>query len=200
MLAIGLMSGTSVDGVDAALVKIDPNTDEYSLIDFYTLPYTLEFKQKIKRNLSDATAKLSEICSLNFELGYKFKESVDEIIKRNNLSYSDISFVASHGQTIWHNPHVEGNNVPSTLQIGTGQIITELTGIKVVTNFRERDIIVGGEGAPLVPMFEYLYFKEKDKNIALQNIGGIGNVTYIKANAKIDDVKSKLTAAGYTCQ
>lgn len=194
MLAIGLMSGTSVDGVDGALVKID--NDKYELVDFITIDYTKDFKAKIKRNLSDETAKLSEICSLNFELGYKFKECVDELVKRNKLKYSDIEFVASHGQTIWHNPNGINGNVPSTLQIGTGQIITHYTGIKVVTNFRERDIIASGQGAPLVPMFEYLYFKDDTKNIALQNIGGIGNVTYIKKDATINDVYAFDTGPG----
>lgn len=194
MLAIGLMSGTSVDGVDGALVRIENN--KYELLDFITIRYDDEFKKKVKRNLSDETALLSEVCSLNFELGYKFKDCVCELVKRNKLQYSDIEFVASHGQTIWHNPLGLGGNVPSTLQIGTGQIITEETGIKVVTNFRERDIIVGGQGAPLVPKFEYLYFRRDDKNIALQNIGGIGNVTYIAKDASIDDVVAFDTGPG----
>lgn len=195
MLAIGIMSGTSLDGVDAALVKIEEN-DKFSLVDFISVPYVQEFKEKIKRNLSDETAKLSEICSLNYELSYRFKDAIDLLIERNNLKYRDISFIASHGQTIWHEPHPRKGNVASTLQIGDGQIISTLTGIPVVFNFRVSDIVCGGEGAPLVPMFEYLYFKKDDKDIVLQNIGGIGNLTYLKRGCAIDDVLAFDTGPG----
>lgn len=195
MLAIGLMSGTSLDGVDAALVEIREN-DNFKLLDFYTLPYEVSFKEKIKRNLSDETAKLSEVCSLNYELSYKFVEAINELLKRNNLKYSDIEFVSSHGQTIWHQPKSANGNVPSTLQIGSGQVISALTGIKVVSNFRVSDIVAGGEGAPLVPMFEYLYFKDDTKNVVLQNIGGIGNLTYLKKGCDISNVVAFDTGPG----
>ena len=194
ILCIGLMSGTSLDGCDAALVKI--KNDSYSLIDFITLPYTDEFRNKIKRNLSDETAKLSEVCSLNFELGYIFKEAIDKLLEKNNLKYQDIEFVASHGQTIWHAPKAVNGNVASTLQIGEGQVISVLTGIKVVSDFRVADVIAGGEGAPLVPMFEYMYFKSDEQNTVLQNIGGIGNLTYLKKSCSLDDVVAFDTGPG----
>ena len=194
ILCIGLMSGTSLDGCDAALVKI--KNDSYSLIDFITLPYTDEFRNKIKRNLSDETAKLSEVCSLNFELGYIFKDAIDKLLEKNNLKYQDIEFVASHGQTIWHAPKAVNGNVASTLQIGEGQVISVLTGIKVISDFRVADVIAGGEGAPLVPMFEYMYFKSDDQNTVLQNIGGIGNLTYLKKSCSLDDVVAFDTGPG----
>ena len=195
MLAIGLMSGTSVDGVDVALVEIKEN-DKFNLIDFISVPYDKEFKEKIKRNLSDESAKLSEICSLNYEIPYHFKDAIDIILKKNNLKYDDVSFIANHGQTIWHEPHPRIGNVASTLQIGNGQIISTLTGIPVVSNFRVSDIVCGGEGAPLVPMFEYLFFKDDKKNVVLQNIGGIGNLTYLKKNCKINEVLAFDTGPG----
>lgn len=201
ILCIGLMSGTSLDGCDAALVKISQNDDflskeEFKLIDFITLPYTNDFRNKIKRNLSDDTAKLSEICSLNFELGYVFKDAIDLLLKKNNLAYADIEFIASHGQTIWHSPTAVNGNVASTLQIGEGQVISVLTGIKVVSDFRVADVIVGGQGAPLVPMFEYLYFKDNSKNVVLQNIGGIGNLTYLKKDCGLNEVLAFDTGPG----
>ena len=117
MIAIGLMSGTSLDGVDAVLVEI--KDDKYNQLKFVTLPYSNSFKERILKNLSDSTAKLSEISSLNFELGHKFVEAIDLLIKDTKYTYKDIEFVASHGQTIWHDP--KGikckNAVPSTLQI-----------------------------------------------------------------------------------
>lgn len=195
ILCIGLMSGTSLDGCDAALVEITKD-EKYILKDFITLPYTSLFREKIKRNLSDDTAKLSEICSLNFELGYIFKDAIDLLLEKNNLKYNDISFVASHGQTIWHAPKAINGNVASTLQIGEGQVISVLTGIKVISDFRVADVLVGGEGAPLVPMFEYMYFKDENKNVILQNIGGIGNLTYLKKNCTIDEVVAFDTGPG----
>ena len=196
MLAIGLMSGTSLDGVDAALVKISDDGSKFDLLKYVLLPYEQEFKKRIMRNLSDETAKLSEICSLNFELGYKFKDAVDLVLQGTEYKYNDIDFVASHGQTIWHNPHQNGDLIPSTLQIGEASVISTLTNIKVVSNFRCADIVAGGEGAPLVPMSEYMLFRENDKSVILQNIGGIGNLTYLKKGCDIDEVVAFDTGPG----
>lgn len=194
MLAIGLMSGTSLDGVDAALVEII--NEKFFLKKFITLNYSDEFKRKLMRNLNDNTAKLSEICSLNFELGEWFIKAIDELLKSTNLKYSDIEFVASHGQTIWHNPKQKGDLVPSTLQIGDGSVISVKTGITTVFNFRCADIVAGGEGAPLVPMSDYMLYKSNDKNILLQNIGGMGNLTYLKKGCSIDEVIAFDTGPG----
>lgn len=194
MLAIGLMSGTSLDGVDAALVDIEGNN--YILRKFITLEYDEKFKRKLIRNLDDKTAKLSEICSLNFELGYWFVAAIDKLLAETNITYDEISFVASHGQTIWHNPHEKDGLVPSTLQIGEGSVISNLTGIDTIYNFRSADIACGGEGAPLVPMSEYILFRSETKNRILQNIGGIGNLTFLKRNASIDDVVAFDTGPG----
>lgn len=194
MLAIGLMSGTSLDGVDAALVEIED--EKFILKKFITLAYDEKFRKKIMRNLSDETAKLSEICSLNFELGYWFVMAIDKLLLETNLVYDDISFVASHGQTIWHNPKAKDELVPSTLQIGEGSVISNITGIDTVYNFRCADIVCGGEGAPLVPMSEYLLYKSENKNRILQNIGGIGNLTYLKKNTPIEEVLAFDTGPG----
>lgn len=194
MLAIGLMSGTSLDGVDAALVEII--NEKFILKKFITLEYTDDFRKRIFRNLNDDTAKLSEICSLNFELGYWFKDAIDKLLLDTGLNYNDIDFVASHGQTIWHNPKQKGDLVPSTLQIGEGSVISTLTNITTVTNFRCADIVAGGEGAPLVPMSEYMLFRNEKKNIILQNIGGIGNLTYLKKICDINEVLAFDTGPG----
>lgn len=191
MLIIGLMSGTSVDGCDAALVKVDNAKTLYpifKLLDFITNPYDEKFIKKIKRNLAIETANLEEICSLNYELPYEFIKTIDILLSKNNLTYDDIDLVCSHGQTIWHNPHGLNGCTPSTLQIGNGQVISAITGIATLSNFRVADVCYGGEGAPLVPMFEYIYFKDDSKDIVLQNLGGMGNLTYLKKGAKLDDV------------
>ena len=118
MLAIGLMSGTSLDGMDAILVEID--NEQFKPLKFVTLPYDESFKKIIMRNLSDETAKLSEISSLNFEIGNKSVEAIDLLLKDTKFKYQDISFIASHGQTIWHDPKGIKSTIhtPSTLQIG----------------------------------------------------------------------------------
>lgn len=194
MLAIGLMSGTSLDGVDAALVRIE--NEKFNLEKFITLNYDATFKKKIMRSLNDNTAVLSEICSLNFELGYKFLEAINLLLKDSRFCYDDISFVASHGQTIWHNPKTKGDLVPSTLQIGEPSVITYHTNITTISNFRTMDIAAGGEGAPLVPMSEFMLFRSDIEDIILQNIGGVANLTYLKKNAKIDDVVAFDTGPG----
>lgn len=194
MIAIGLMSGTSLDGVDAALVKIE--NDKYELLKFITYNYEKDFKNKLMRNLHDSSAKLSEICSLNFELGYKFLEAINLLLEDTEFKYSDVEFVASHGQTIFHNPKMLNGIIPSTLQIGEASVITYHTNIQVVSDFRVMDIVAGGEGAPLVPMSEYMIYKDDSKNIVLQNIGGIGNLTYLPVGATIDDVIAFDTGPG----
>ncbi|HNZ50713.1 MAG TPA: anhydro-N-acetylmuramic acid kinase [Bacilli bacterium] len=186
MRAIGLMSGTSLDGCDAALVKI--NEGHFYLEKFVTLPYDELFKAKIMRNLSNETAKLAEICSLNFELGERFVEAIDLLLAGTGLNYADIAFVASHGQTIWHNPKPSDLLVPSTLQIGEASVITYRTNITTVFNFRTMDIAAGGEGAPLVPMADFMLFKSDTEAIILQNIGGIANLSYLPKGASIDEV------------
>ena len=166
MYAIGLMSGTSLDGVDACLVKINLN-EEFSIINFITLEYSDKFRAKLMRNLNKDTAKLDEVSSLNFELGYYFKEAIDKVLEGTLLDYKDIEFVASHGQTIWHDPK---GATPSTLQIGEASVISYLTNIKTVSNFRVMDVAAGGEGAPLVPFSEYMLYVSKEEDLVLLNI------------------------------
>lgn len=185
MLAIGLMSGTSMDGVDAALVEIIDG--KFKLLEFTILNYDKEFKDRIFINLNKDTARLDEISNLNFALGYKFVEVIDQLLAKTKYTYDDIEFVASHGQTIWHDPK---GNPPSTLQIGEPAVIAYNTNIKTISNFRTMDIAAGGEGAPLVPFSEYYQFNSEDENLVFQNIGGISNLTYLKKGGKINDILS----------
>ncbi len=185
MLGIGLMSGTSLDGVDAALVKITDN--EVNLLKFLTLSYDEEFKMRLFRNLNSSTAKLNEISTLNFELGHWFVRAIDKLLENTLYTYNNIDFVASHGQTIWHDP---AGKYPSTLQIGEASVIAYHTNITTVANFRVMDMAAGGEGAPLVPFSEYFLFRNTKENLVLQNIGGISNLTYIPIGAKMTDVRS----------
>ncbi|WP_068449308.1 anhydro-N-acetylmuramic acid kinase AnmK [Caviibacter abscessus] len=190
MYAIGLMTGTSLDGLDVALCDIKGSflDTKVKLIDFICLDIKDELRNKIKNACSEEKSNNKLICSLDFELGYFYLEGVKKIIKKNNLKYSDIAFVASHGQTIYHLPYPKEGFYSSTLQIGQASIISYNTGIKTISNFRVMDIAAGGQGAPLVPYADYILYSSKTKNIALQNIGGISNVTYLKSNGTLEDI------------
>lgn len=194
MLAIGLMSGTSLDGIDAALVRFSKGN--VTLVEFVTMPIPTDTKERILKCLSKDTSNVQDICSLNFELGYVFCDAVDLLLRTSNKEYKDIRFIASHGQTIWHNPNQMDGYFSSTLQIGEPSIIAYHTNIDVISNFRPMDMAAGGLGAPLVPFADFYLFRSVDKNIALQNIGGIGNVTYLPKNASLDQVFAFDTGPG----
>lgn len=199
-LGIGLMSGTSLDGVDAVLTEIENtevNTD-VKVLNSFSVSYTDEEKQRIMALCDENTAKVDEITAMNFYLGEKFSYVVMELINQSKYSVSDIDFVSSHGQTIYHRPE-EGHTEfepKSTLQIGDISVISERTGLPVVGDFRTADMAAGGQGAPLVSFIDYMLFKDDKKARALQNIGGIGNVTYIKAGAKEEELLSFDTGPG----
>lgn len=182
----GLMSGTSKDGVDAALVKIygsGPDT-RLELIKFTCIPYGAAVTRKLD-NLNSRCSP-GELSELNFIIGEAFAEAALTVIDEAGMSADQIDLIGSHGQTIYHNPPSYGEGVPSTMQIGEIDIIAELTGITTVGDFRTRDVAAGGEGAPLVPYADYLLFMKKGEVRLAQNLGGIANVTIIPE--RIDDV------------
>ena len=181
MLAVGLMSGTSLDGVDTVLCEISGQDESTKVKQLYFKTYDIpeSLRTKIRKCCSRELIPVDLICSLNFELGYLFADSVKSLCKDANVKLEDLSFIASHGQTIFHIPKAYDDYVPSTLQIGEAAIIANECKTKVISNFRVMDMAVGGEGAPLVPYSETLLYSEEDQAVALQNIGGIGNVTVL---------------------
>ena len=188
--AVGLMSGTSLDGVDAALVEISGINlkTQIKLIDFLTVPFSEDVKNQIKKSLSIEESSNILLCSLNIELGELFGETVLEICKRNNIDSSTLLFVASHGQTIYHLPNGIDGFVPSTLQLGESSVIAERAKTTVISDFRYRDMAVGGQGAPIVPYSELVLYKDAKITRILQNIGGIGNATILPAGGETDTV------------
>lgn len=174
-LAVGLMSGTSADGVSAVIVSFDKNS--FKLINYKTYPYSAPVRKKIF-NAPQLTA--SEISELNFQLGNIFAKDVLNLLKESKVNPNRILVIGSHGQTISHNPR---RKVPNTFQICESSIIAEKTGITVVADFRAGNIAAGGEGAPLVPFFDCYFFGNGPAR-ALQNIGGIANVTAVGKNVK----------------
>ena len=181
MLAVGLMSGTSLDGVDTVLCEISGQDESTKVKQLFFKTYDIpeSLRTKIRKCCSRELIPVDLICSLNFELGYLFADSVKSLCKDANVKLEDLSFIASHGQTIFHIPKPYDDYVPSTLQIGETAIIANECKTKVISNFRVMDMAVGGEGAPLVPYSETLLYSEENQAVALQNIGGIGNVTVL---------------------
>jgi anhydro-N-acetylmuramic acid kinase len=173
MRIIGLMSGTSADGIDAALCEITgaPPRLEAKILKGLTLPYDAATRQRILSACNSQTSHVDEICRLNFDLAEKFVEAIEQLGESADL-------IASHGQTIWHDINDTGR-VTSTLQIASGAVLAEKTGITVINNFRERDVAAGGQGAPLTAYVDYLLLRHETKWRAIQNIGGMANVSFL---------------------
>lgn len=198
MLAVGLMSGTSLDGVDTALCEITGcgRETKITLIDFETYGFPEALKEKVKRVIRNEEPLLPQLTSLNFELGALFSDSVGRMLKRNNLTGKELAFVASHGQTIYHQPRDVQSLVRSTLQLGEPAVIAYDHGVDVYANFRVMDMAAGGEGAPLVPYSEEILYREDQKTVALQNVGGIGNVTVLPSECSKNPVYAFDTGPG----
>ena len=175
--SIGLMSGTSLDGIDVALIEHYKNN--HKLVDFRSYEYSKELKERIMRVSKIETSNIQLICSVNKELGIAYTKAIEQFLIDTNRSIDDIYFISNHGQTVWHNPIESNDFKSSTLQLGDASTIAYYFNKIVVYDFRSLDVSAGGIGAPLVPIVNYLLFKDKAPVIFL-NIGGISNITYIK--------------------
>ncbi|MCL2421642.1 MAG: anhydro-N-acetylmuramic acid kinase AnmK [Defluviitaleaceae bacterium] len=195
-LVIGLMSGTSVDGIDAALVKIKGNFTDTIVeeIAFENFPFPAGMQERIFHLFEDATAK--DICHMNFLLGGLFADAAIAIAKKAGIPIEAVDLIGSHGQTIYHIAEALEGDIRSTLQIGEGAVIAHQTGVVTICDFRTADMAAGGTGAPLVPYTEFLLYASQEAGIALQNIGGIGNITVIPKRAAISDVIAFDTGPG----
>lgn len=188
-LVIGLMSGTSLDGLDIALCRIMGNGKQtkVEVVNFETLPYPKHLIDSI-RNISKTKINLEELCLWNAKLGRNFGEMVNDTLNKWNIKNEDIDFIASHGQTIYHAPLIkhkkeEFNN--ATLQIGDADHISTITGIITLSDFRQKHVAAGGQGAPLAVYGDYILFAEECNNVLLLNIGGIANITFIPKGKNI---------------
>jgi len=180
-LGVGLMSGTSADGVDAALVKIAAGKAE--LAHFHSAPYPPRLRERILRAAGEPGASTAEICSLHREIGEAFARAALELLAAAGVVFHRVGFIGSHGQTVRHLPEggegADGPLLPSTLQLGDAAVIAERTGLTVVADFRARDVAAGGSGAPLTPWAHRFLFERPGAPCAFLNLGGISNLTYI---------------------
>ena len=193
---IGLMSGTSADGITAAMVQVSGIDEQTKLkvLAWNTYPYDRGFRKEIFKLFSPKTGTVDRICQMSFALGEEFAKAAIRLIRQSKLSRNNIDLIASHGQTIYHIPKQPG----STLQVGQAAVIAERTGITTVSDFRSRDIAAGGQGAPLVALADFFLFRNPSKGRAIQNIGGIANVTVIPPSASLEDVYAFDTGPGNT--
>jgi anhydro-N-acetylmuramic acid kinase len=187
--ALGLMSGTSLDGIDAAIIKTDGHTVK-NFGPFISEPYSDEFKNLLKAELGKRKIRQT----LQKELTYLHAEIIENLFIKNDLVRSEIDIVGFHGQTIYHNP-----NEKFTLQIGDGALLAELLGISVINNFRSNDVAAGGQGAPLTPVYHQALLNKFSEPIVVVNIGGVANISFVSntcllafdtgpGNAPIDDL------------
>lgn len=200
-LAIGLMSGTCTDGIDAALVQIEGYgiDTNVQLLEFVTIPYDNDLRTTLLHIASGNYGGSYEISKMNFLIGKLSVDACLSVCGKAKVSPDTIDFIGSHGHTIYHQPVMEiyhGHGITSTLQIGEAAVISETMKCPVIADFRVRDMAANGLGAPLVPYSEYLLYSESGKNIALQNIGGIGNITFLPANGNVDQILAFDTGPG----
>jgi anhydro-N-acetylmuramic acid kinase len=202
-LIIGLMSGTSLDGVDIGLCKISGTglATKVDLLAFESVPYSVAFKQKLKEVCFIKQNDLELISLLNIEIAQHFSNSVNQFLIKQNLKSAAIDLIASHGQTIYHAParlRNDANPLNVTLQIGDGDYIAVQTGIITISDFRQKNIAEGKEGAPLAIYGDYLLFRNNAENRILLNIGGIANFTILNKEAAFSAVISTDVGPGNT--
>jgi len=178
MLVIGLISGTSLDGIDAALLRIDGplSAPDWSLVAFRTTPYTSAQRDEIHHAILRGGA--AALCRLHAHMGEWFAAAALDLCTAANVPLRDVSWIGSHGQTVYHEPPAEGRR-GATLQLGCAATIAERTRTNVVSDFRSRDVAAGGHGAPLVPWVDGLLFAVPGKARVLVNIGGMANLTRV---------------------
>jgi anhydro-N-acetylmuramic acid kinase len=201
MLVLGLISGTSADGIDVALARVRgaPPRLDARLVNFLTVPYPAPVRRAILRVAEGAPTTTAEISRLNFLVGQLFAEAAIAASKRFRVPFRKIDLVGSHGQTIHHQGRPSrflGRPVASTLQIGEPSLISARTGLPVVADFRPADMAAGGQGAPLVPFVDFLLYRDPRRGRVALNIGGIANVTVIPPAARSEDVFAFDTGPG----
>ncbi|MFT6203336.1 MAG: anhydro-N-acetylmuramic acid kinase [Spirosomataceae bacterium] len=202
-LILGLMSGTSLDGLDIALCRFRGSGGEtrVEVTAFETMPFEEDFKAEIRKIFAKQTIEFEQVCLLNPWIGIKHGELINECLKKWQIEASDIDCIASHGQTVFHAPkmlHGKAKFPNGTLQIGDGDHIAVKTGIITLSDFRQKHCAAGGEGAPLAVYGDYLIFSQEGENRILLNMGGIANFTHLAKNLDTNEVFATDTGTGNT--
>ena len=194
---IGLMSGTSHDGIDAILVNISQTRSRFRIQQhaFRSFPYSRPVRERLLRLSQGAHVGAGEVSQVNVLLGELFAKAVFKLCRTVDIPPEQIDVIGSHGHTIYHSPQ-QRPGPGSTLQIGEPAVIANLTGITTIADFRPADIALGGEGAPLVPYVHAFLFQHPSRPVAVHNIGGIANLTYLPPRSAKQDVLAFDTGPG----
>jgi len=200
-LVVGLMTGTSLDGVDAALVEIVGSGlfTRAKLLHFISVPFEPVVREELFKVASGKLISSQTISQLNFLLGILYSEVVFKLCQVAGTDFHDVELIGSHGQTIFHQSEPSlfcGRKIASTLQIGEAAFLAERTGVTTVSDFRPRDMSAGGKGAPLIPYVDYVLFRDPRLGRVLLNVGGIANIPSIPAAAEMHQVKAFDTGPG----
>ena len=198
---IGLVSGDSGDGVDAALVEIAGSGQDADvrMLAYERFPYGAKMRDAVREASDPETSRVDDVCALNFALGELLAASAIDLAKDNGLAISEVDLIGSHGHTVRHSPEqveIGGMWTVSTLQMGEPAEIAERTGITVVADFGAADMAAGGRGAPLTPYADFVLFRSANRSRAVQSIGGVGSVTYMPSGAKMEQVVAFDTGPG----
>ncbi|MBK7123112.1 MAG: anhydro-N-acetylmuramic acid kinase [Chitinophagaceae bacterium] len=192
-LIIGLMSGTSLDGLDIALCGVTGNglNTKLELLKFETIPYTADFKKEVRTVFSKKQVDLEKLCLLNPWIAIQHAAIINTCLQKWNIKNEEVDLVASHGQTIYHAPkclHRQQHFGNATLQIGDGDHLAVATNIITISDFRQKNIAAGGEGAPLAVYGDYILFCKKGEDRILLNIGGIANFTFLPGDIENEQI------------
>ena len=200
---IGLMSGTSLDGLDVALCRIEGSggDTQVKLLEFETVDYTDDIKDEIRKIFAKQTIDFQQLTLLNAWIGRLHGDMVSACLEKWGVNNASVDIVASHGQTVFHTPKIlhQLEKFPNaTLQIGDGDHIAQTTGIITISDFRQKHVAAGGEGAPLAVYGDYFIFSKKGENRIMLNMGGIANFTYLPGTLDADEVFVTDTGTGNT--
>ena len=198
MIVAGIMSGTSADGIDVAIVRIAPGKQRPSvtLLAHEGFAFPAALRRAVLAAMSASATSTAELARLNWRLGLAYSEAISATLAQHKVK---LDLIGCHGQTLYHQPRAEsyvGRRFSCTWQLGEAAVIAAHVGVPVVSNFRPADLLAGGQGAPLVPLLDYVLFADAKRGRVLQNIGGIANLTAIPAAASADQVIAFDTGPG----
>lgn len=192
-IVVGVMSGTSVDAVDVATVRVKGSglDLQFDVLGMFSSPFEPELAKEVLKNSAPETSSVRSVTLLNVRLAHSFAQAIGEALEAIDQSMDDVDAIGLHGQTLYHQPEgvtVAGLSISSTLQVGDPSVLANLIGCPVVGDFRLADMALGGQGAPLVPYFDYVSFRHETESRLLLNLGGIANFTVLPANCGMNDV------------
>jgi anhydro-N-acetylmuramic acid kinase len=195
-LLVGLMTGTSADAVDAALVRIAGVEGSVQLVAYREAPLEAALRLEVLAVASAPEVALERLMRLDLALGERYAAAVFELLAAADTQAAEVDAIGCHGQTVRHVPRHSGGGQATSLQIGSAAVLAQRTGIAVVSGFRARDAAANGEGAPLVPLADWWLFRSRDESRALLNLGGMANLTYLRRDSGLEQVLAFDTGPG----